>query len=333
MLNGEIKEMINYLKNIVSEEKTGKSIPEKYADNPDFIELDAMIKGIRNSSKEHFEMIFDIFPDPTIITTMNEGKLIAYNKAFIDLSQARWSKIINEDTSMHDLYFELDQRERLIEELNKTGISENMEIIVNDVKDEIFMGLVSSRVINIEGIPHILSVIRDITEMKKMEEQIKQLSMTDKLTQLFNRPKMDEFLQMELERSERTNTLFSIILMDIDFFKTINDTYGNLFGDAVLVELANILKKNVRSTDIVGRWSGEELLIVLPDTDNIGATILAEKIRALIEENIFEKVGRITASFGISVYKKDLLTASVISRADTALGKAKEKGRNRLEFL
>lgn len=332
-MNGEIKELINYFKNVISEAETDCSIPEKYADNPDFIELDTIIKGIRNSSKEHFEKIFELFPNPTIITTMDEGRLIAYNKAFLDLSQARWSQIIADETNIHDLYFELDERDRLLEELRKTGSSENMEIVVNDVNNEIFFGLVSSRVINIEGIPHILSVISDVTEMKKLEAQIKQLSMTDKLTQVYNRLKIDEILAGELERSERTKIPFSVILMAIDFFKTINDGHGNQFGDAVLVELANILKENVRSTDIIGRWSGEEFLMVLPDTDKKGAVILAEKLRALIEENSFEKVGKLTASFGTAEYKKDLLSASVISRADAALDKAKEKGRNRVEFL
>lgn len=108
----------------------------------------------------------------------------------------------------------------MIAELKKrTGISENMEIRVTDIKSETFVGLVSAHAIDIEGEPHILSVIRDITEIKRLEEEITQLSIRDKLTQVFNRLKLDEFLQSELERSERNKAPFAIILVELTIAK------------------------------------------------------------------------------------------------------------------
>lgn len=332
MLNAEIKELISYLKNIVSEEKNSDEVLEKYGADPDFLELDKTIRGIRNSCKAHFEMIFDLLPDPTIITTMEDGKLLAYNKAFLELIETRGKKIIDESMNIHDLYFELDKRDQLVAELKRTGISDNMEIRVNDANNEMFVGLVSSQAINIEGTPHILSVIRDVTEIKKMEIEIKRLAITDKLTQVFNRPKLDEILGCELERSERTKAPFSIIIVDIDLLKSINEAHGNQWGDVLLVGIAEILKDQVRSTDIVGRWGGEEFLVILPDTDVKGAIVLAEKLRAVIAETKFEQVGKLTASFGVAAYQKDLLPATIVSRAYTARNQAKEKGRNRVEW-
>lgn len=332
MLNAEIRELIKYLKSIVAEEKPDNDVLEKYGNDPDFIELNEMIGGIRSACKKHFEMIFDLFPDPTIITTMEDGKLVSYNRAFHKLITTRGKNIMTGVTNIHDLYFELDKRDQLIEELKRTGVSENMEIMVNDVNGEMFVGLVSAQAISIEGEAHILSVIRDITAIKRLEEEIKKLSIKDKLTQVFNRQKLDEFLQFELERSERTRMPFAVMLVDVDSLRTINETYGHQVGDEMLVAVAAMLKDNVRVTDIVGRWSGEEFLVILPDTDEKGAVTLAEKIRTILENTRFNTVGKLTASFGVSAYRKDLLPATLISRAHTARNRAKEKGQNRVEY-
>ncbi|MEO1816009.1 MAG: diguanylate cyclase [Acetobacterium sp.] len=331
MVNVEIRELIKYLKNIVADEKPENDVLEKYGKDPDFVELDGMVRGIRSACKKHFEMIFDLFPDPTIITTMEDGKLFAYNRAFLKMIRTRGKTIIDESFNIHDLYFELDKRDQLIAELKRTGVSENMEIMVNDENNEMFVGLVSAQAINIDGEPHILSVIRDITQIKRLEEEIAKLSIMDKLTQVFNRPKLDDFLQCELERSERTKATFAIILVDVDSLRSINESYGNPVGDDLLVAVAAMLQNNVRVTDIVGRWSGEEFLIILPDTDEKGAVTLAEKIKTIVENTNFKIVGKLTASFGVSAYRKDLLPATLISRALAARNRAKEKGQNRVE--
>ena len=332
MLNTEIRELLEYLKNIVVDQKPDQHFLEKYGNDPVFTELDETVWGIRSACKKHFEMIFDLFPDPTIITTMEDGKLLVYNQAFVKMIQNRGKTMIDDNFNIHDLYIELDKRDQLIAELKRTGVSENMEIMVNDADNEMFVGLVSAQVINIEGQPHILSVIRDITQIKRLEAEIAQLAIRDKLTQVFNRPKLDEFLQSELERSERTKAPFAIILVDVDSLRSINETYGNLVGDDLLVTIAQVLKQNIRVTDIVGRWSGEEFLIILPETDEKGAVTVAEKIRTIVEKTSCQPVEKLTASFGVSAYRQDLLPATLISRAHTARNRAKEKGRNRVEW-
>ncbi len=160
---------------------------------------------------------------------------------------------------------------------------------------------------------------------KKIAEK---LSITDKLTQLYNRLKLDEIFSMKLAVAQRYNTPFSVIMIDIDHFKEVNDIWGHQAGDDVLKEFSTILKEHARETDIIGRWGGEEFLIILQDTDINGAIKLAEKLRKLIFEYTFPFVGHKTASFGVSTYHAGDDEKNIIKRADNALYEAKKAGRN-----
>jgi len=171
------------------------------------------------------------------------------------------------------------------------------------------------------------SIDYDFTAAKAVEE----MSVTDQLTKISNRRRLDEALQTEMNRFNRYRHDFCVILLDIDHFKNVNDTYGHLEGDNVLVSLAKILRENCRKTDIVGRWGGEEFLIVAPDTNVEHCRALAEKIRIQVYEHNFGAVGHVTASFGIAQYNYGETIAHFIVRADDALYKAKQSGRNRTE--
>ncbi len=179
-----------------------------------------------------------------------------------------------------------------------------------------------------------------IEEKTKLIEKLDQNSRTDSLTGLSNRRDLLEKLNYEAKRFERSKNPFSIILADIDNFKAINDTYGHGGGDYVLVELANLLARNSRDQDIVSRWGGEEILILLPETDASGAKYLAEKYRKLIESHNFHFDGNqisVTMSFGVNmVFSKndsnDFIEA-VIKRADNCLYEAKKNGKNQVVYL
>ncbi|ADD67531.1 diguanylate cyclase with PAS/PAC sensor [Denitrovibrio acetiphilus DSM 12809] len=170
------------------------------------------------------------------------------------------------------------------------------------------------------------SISRDITDKKRIEE----LSVTDRLTSLYNRHKLDDVLQSEYSRHQRHNTDFCAVLIDIDHFKNVNDTHGHQTGDKVLVKLAELLKANTRESDYIGRWGGEEFLIIAVESNLEGTAFLAEKLRRMVEETDFPIVGKITISLGAAQYKTGETIAHFINRADDALYTAKQTGRNKL---
>ena len=173
------------------------------------------------------------------------------------------------------------------------------------------------------------SAIRnDITDKKRIEK----LSITDKLTSICNRSKIDDTIENELKRSSRYKDSFGIILIDIDYFKKVNDTYGHLVGDEVLIGIANILKENIRTIDTVGRWGGEEFLIVCPKADKKGVVTLAENLRKKLEKFDFKNCKNQSASFGVTISKLNDNSDSIILRADNALYRVKESGRNSVLF-
>lgn len=167
-------------------------------------------------------------------------------------------------------------------------------------------------------------------ELGRYNRKLLQMASTDPLTQLPNRIKTDEKLAECHAYYERHRRPYAVVILDIDWFKRINDTFGHLVGDKTLISIAQILRSHVRGTDTVGRWGGEEFIIVCPETDIEGARQVAEKLRGVINEYDFETVHTLTCSFGISESRDDDRVEDVVGRADSALYQAKEEGRNRV---
>lgn len=170
---------------------------------------------------------------------------------------------------------------------------------------------------------------KDIEEKNK---ELEKLATTDKLTSLYNRRKIEELLEFEINRSERFNHNFGLAIVDIDKFKEVNDTYGHQIGDKVLKEIANILNTNRRKTDFVGRYGGEEFIIICPESDVEGVIKLMETFKEKICKHKFSKVGNKTASFGVTMSQRGDTIESVLKRADDALYQAKDNGRNKIEY-
>lgn len=171
-------------------------------------------------------------------------------------------------------------------------------------------------------------------EKARLYAMVKSLAVHDGLTGLYNHAEFDNFLRLELQRSLRHSRVFSLLMMDIDFFKKINDAYGHQFGDSVLKRLAEIITSNLRNFDIAGRYGGEEFCVLLPDTKADGAMVAAERLRAAVEAEQFDATGsvvEVTISVGVAAYPANAGTAAELSRvADAALYAAKEGGRNRV---
>jgi diguanylate cyclase (GGDEF)-like protein/PAS domain S-box-containing protein len=184
-------------------------------------------------------------------------------------------------------------------------------------------------------------VMRDISERKLLEEKLSALALIDGLTGLANRRAFDEVLEREWKRTLRESSQISLLLLDIDFFKQFNDRYGHQVGDDCLRTVASAITRVVRSTDVVARYGGEEIAIVLPSSDTTGAVETAEKVRAAIEalrithEGNLETGGWVTASIGVATALARQggtmrMPESLLLAADNALYKAKHEGRNRV---
>lgn len=200
----------------------------------------------------------------------------------------------------------------------------------SDVLDEIQQNIQS--IIESFDIPddNKFDVIRKINFMYT---QTKQLSITDALTNLYNRRYFETTFVREFARAKRYNSQLSLVVVDIDWFKKINDTYGHSCGDYVLRELSWLMAENFRQTDIIFRYGGEEFVILLTETDGNSAIIPVERLRRAVEDNKFKFKGvelNVTISAGISSDKDVNEVSQMFDNADKALYQAKEEGRNRV---
>ncbi|MEA2098742.1 MAG: diguanylate cyclase [Campylobacterota bacterium] len=170
-------------------------------------------------------------------------------------------------------------------------------------------------------------------ELKKKTIELEYFAIHDDLTKLYNRKKFNEELEKEFTRQKRYKLNLSIMMIDIDHFKYVNDNCGHNFGDEVLIEISNLLQKNIRKVDTLCRWGGEEFMILLPETSLENTGNVAKKIKNSIEENHLSCKSKITTiSIGVTTVLQDDTIDTLLSRADELLYKAKSNGRNCIEI-
>ena len=178
-------------------------------------------------------------------------------------------------------------------------------------------------------------IIDEFEGIDKLKSHFEKKALFDPLTGCFNKKEIEFLVEKFLKSYLRYNTPFSILMLDIDFFKKVNDTYGHLAGDYVLKEVSKTIKEEIRDTDVCGRFGGEEFLVLLPNTKMSGALKLAKRIRKAIgnKEFIFDNQQiNVTISIGITSASKTDSVFSLIERADNGLYDAKKNGRNRVEY-
>ena len=173
----------------------------------------------------------------------------------------------------------------------------------------------------------------DVTRYKKMEEELRCLSVTDCLTNSYNRRFFIHKLEEEIERTRRTGSGFSLVMLDIDRFKSINDRFGHNAGDLVLKSMAEMIKNRIRKIDTLARWGGEEFVLLLPDTPVENAARLAEELRESLSRMDIQGVGRVTASFGVAGYCPGDSVDSLVNKADNMMYEAKAAGRNCVRYM
>ncbi|WP_426417160.1 diguanylate cyclase [Aestuariirhabdus sp. LZHN29] len=179
-----------------------------------------------------------------------------------------------------------------------------------------------------EEIIYFVSTFEDITRRKELEAELERLATTDSLTGLWNRRRFEQELRKELHYTQRYGGGFTFVIFDIDHFKQVNDRYGHDVGDEVIQRVANTASGMLRAVDSIGRWGGEEFVLLLPKSNESDAGIICERLRVAIEQDTGEP--GVTCSFGVSHFMEGTTEDGIIKSADQALYQAKESGRNRV---
>ncbi len=289
------------------------------------------------STKKLLQQILD--GDLSFLIVANDDAVIFTNKTVLDFFEISSVEEFNTRyPSISDMFEKTDNKEFLqkymddehwTQYLKREQNNKDIKVIIKkDGANRYFRPHTKEIIIDEQRLYLIIfdDITREYQKMQKLEES----ASLDPLTQLFNRGKFESILSKEIDLSKTTKSPISIIFLDIDHFKKINDTYGHDVGDEVLIEIANLLKSDIRKGDFVFRWGGEEFVVTLHSANRIQASILAEKIRKSVEMHNFKSVPSQTISLGVAQYRDGEDQITLLKRADEALYEAKSSGRNRV---
>lgn len=297
-------------------------------------------------SESFLNTIFDSFHDPFSIVDRefrfvryNDTYALTRNKLSTDLFGKKCYEILHDRTkSCDDCVVEKTFR-------SKDPCAKEKLVMLPDGSEAWFEILTYPIFDQQKNVSHVVEYSRDITFRKKDEKEkeeliktLNHLSTTDSLTGLLNRRALNEMLQHEIDRAGRYDTDLSLIICDVDLFKQINDSYGHTTGDRALIAVSETLRRTLRKADILGRYGGDEFMIILPETSLAGAQSLAEKVRAAVEGQELDLPGRkrtgLTLSIGVaSCCTPDDNLDTLVSLADAALYASKEAGRNKISVM
>jgi len=284
------------------------------------------------SGSERYRLAFE-FANVGIGIADLDGKILEANQSLASLLGYSSAKLREmnvkelwalENPTQAQADFDLSAgSEQLKQVVERHVVRENGDIVLAEVT----RGMVSCRA----GNPRYFTfTVRDITETRRIQAMLEEQASTDALTGAMNRRRIEERGRFELMRSDRYGNKLSLIMIDLDHFKAVNDAHGHRAGDLVLKGFCEIARGLLRSIDILGRWGGEEFVALLPETSIAGAEIVAERMRAVLEVFRFENGIRITASLGVASHREDEEFSSLQGRADACLYQAKLGGRNQV---
>lgn len=294
------------------------------------------LKDSRNKIQNHTTQIENIIkssPFPIIISRLSDDKIIVANNNAIKLFGIKPSEL--ERYKLKDFFVDQENRKLLNEHLEREKEIRDFEILVKTATGNTpFWLLTSANIIDYNYDITIYLAFQDITSRKNRETMLKNQAIRDPLTSLFNRRYFEDEVK---QKASLAGPPFSILMIDVDKFKNVNDTYGHKVGDQVLIDLANTCVKALRDNDIVARFGGEEFVIYLHNTDEDKSKMVAERLRETIEVSKTDigddKTISITASIGIATSKLSTDIDTMVKMADSALYRAKNNGRNRVEIF
>ena len=293
-------------------------------------------------SEERYHTAFRTCLDSIAINRLRDGKYIDANQSFLDNLGLEREEIIGRTPLELGIWVDTRDSQKMTEMLHQDSICRGLEARFRRKNREIFWGHISASVFESDGVPCILSITRDISDAKLAEEEIRNLAFYDPLTALPNRRLLLERLRQTLAVSVRSGRSQALLSIDLDNFKTLNDTLGHQKGDLVLQEAARRIAACVRAADTVGRLSGDEFVVMLEDLSEVPEEAAAQA--EAVGEKILASVGnpylnegrecRSTCSIGITIFGgRRNSTDEILQQADIALYQAKAAGRNTIRFF
>jgi diguanylate cyclase (GGDEF)-like protein/PAS domain S-box-containing protein len=268
---------------------------------------------------------------------LSDGKFVQVNGKFEEYFGWKSSELIGKTASNIGFWPDLNRRAAWIEELQRVGTLVNFESVWHDRRGRERHVSISAEVLYFDDDPYVLDFVQDITERKEIEQRITFLAHHDALTGLPNRVLFRERFDLAIAWAERNNTRAALLFVDLDHFKTINDTLGHPVGDEILKEVARRLRTLVRDTDTISRLGGDEFLIALTEvTDPEAIGLLAAKIVEILAQPVLIEGHElaVTPSIGVTLWPDDGRDFDILlQRADTAMYQAKAAGRNTYRFF
>lgn len=279
--------------------------------------------------------VLEILPVPVFIVRRRDGRIVFVNRKTCLLFQQGASPLLK--TKIDDYFVEADDKEKFYQLVDTVQDVRELEIAMHTSKDRSFMAEIAAIKVDYMGEKAVLLSLNDVSERKKMEAELFHQANTDALTGLSNRRHFMILAEQEVRRAQRFGRDLSVIMMDLDHFKRVNDTYGHATGDLVLETLCQSALESLRESDIMGRLGGEEFAILLPETSLEAACEVASRILTHVAETpIPTPNGDIhcTTSLGVScLLSSEETIDDILHRSDEALYRAKNAGRNRYEVV
>ena len=292
------------------------------------------LEATLSQEKERRTLFWDIAPFPILVSKLLDDSVLYINPRARAVLKVEKEEIPH--FHLKDYFTMPKKRDELIELARQKKIVDSFEVKMKSPKTGDMTWLdISARVVELDGELALYMNLQDITGQKETEEKLFKEASTDALTGLYNRRQFEAMSGMALANCIRQKTPYAMMMLDIDHFKHVNDTYGHDMGDVVLQRVADVLNKNRRESDIVARFGGEEFIVFLNNTDVKGALVAAERIRSAVEKAVImagDTQVPITISLGISATQNGDIFA-MTKEADIALYHSKENGRNQVSVF
>ena len=280
-------------------------------------------------SEANLRALVDFSPVSMVLTRIADSKVLLANRRAAAMFDVELEEIYGRNAPAH--WVNLVERNKYLEHVFRHGRIDDFETEMLTSKGKKFWASLSGQRLRFAGDDALLAAIVDVTAQKQTRDDLLQQATHDPLTGIFNRRHVEDVLRQEVDRAERHARPLAVAMLDADHFKNINDTYGHPTGDEVLREISERCRQTLRANDILGRYGGEEFVVVFPETKLDEAGAVAERLRVAVAANPIRVGGNaldVTVSIGLAAYTPGQDMDKLFQRADAALYTAKQDGRN-----